>query len=90
VVKKFGEKGYCKALMKKLWQMLTCIANCSSLINSKTLNEAIPNIDEDNKTNSVFSICLMPRASSVLFNDDEADCTVYNPWLSQIYKQTIA
>jgi len=53
--------------------MLTCIANRPSLINSKTKpNEAIPNIDEHNKTNSVFSICLMPRASSVLFNDGEA------------------
>jgi len=32
---KFGKKGYCKALAKKLWRMLNCIANYV-LINSKT------------------------------------------------------
>jgi len=53
--------------------MLTCIANRQSLINNKTkLNEAIPNNDEHNKMNSVFSrICVVPHASIVLFDDDE-------------------
>jgi len=32
----------------------------------------------------------MQRASSMLFNDGKADYTVYNLWLSQIYKQTMA
>jgi len=90
-VKKFGEKGYCKVLAKKLWWMLTCIANRQSSINSKTKpNNAIPNIDEHNKMNSVFlRICLVPCASSMLFDDGEVHCRVYNPWLSRIYKQTI-
>jgi len=53
--------------------MLTCIVNCQSLINNKTKpNEVIPNIDENNETNSVFSrIGLVPCASSVLFDDGE-------------------
>ena len=34
------------------------------------LNEAILNIDERNKTNYIFSrICLVPHASSILFDD---------------------
>jgi len=51
--------------------MLTCITNHQSLINNKMkLDEAIPNIDEHNKTNSIFSrICLVPRANSVLLDD---------------------
>jgi len=54
-------------------------------------NEAIPNIDEHNKMNSIFSrICLVPHASGVLFDDGKVHCRVYDPWLSQIYKQTIA
>jgi len=61
---------------KKLWRMLTCIANHQSLINSKTkLNDAIPNINEHNKMNSIFSrICLVPHASSMLFDDGEVHC----------------
>jgi len=52
--------------------------------NSKTRpNEAIPNIDEHNKMNSVFfRICLVPCASSVLFDDGEVHCRVYDLWLS--------
>jgi len=74
---------------KKLWQMLSCIANFQSSINSKMKpNDAIPNINEHNKTNSVFSrIYLVPCASSVLFDDGEV--RVYDPWLSPIYKQDI-
>jgi len=35
-------------------------------------NEAIPNINEHNKTNSVFSrVCLVPRASSMLLDDSK-------------------
>jgi len=48
------------------------------------------NIDEHNKTNSVFSrIYLVPCASSVLFDDGEVHCRVYDLWLSLIYMQTI-
>jgi len=69
---------------KKLWRMLTCIANHQSSINDKTKpNKAIPNIDEHNKANFVFSrICLEPPASSVLFDDGEVHCRVYDLWLS--------
>jgi len=58
--KKVWWKGCCKGLAKKLWQMLTCIADRPSSINSKTkLNESIPNINEHNKMNSLFfRICL--------------------------------
>jgi len=72
--------------------MLTCIANPQSSINSKTkLNELIPNIDEHNKMDSVFfKICLLPCASSVLFDDGDTHCRVYDLWLSRIYKHTIA
>jgi len=43
---------------KKLWRMLTCIANFQSLINSKMKpNDTIPKINEYNKTNSIFSLC---------------------------------
>jgi len=46
VVKKVWQKGCCNGLAKKLWQMLTCITNRQSSINSIIkLNEAIPNID---------------------------------------------
>jgi len=34
--KNFGEKAAAKDWRKKLWQMLTCIANCQSSINNKT------------------------------------------------------
>jgi len=70
--------------------MLTYIANRQSSINSKTKqNEVIPNNDEHNKTNSVFfRICLVLHASSVLFDDGEVHCRVYDLWLSQICKQT--
>jgi len=72
--------------------MLTCITNCQSSINSKTkLNEVISNIDEHDKMNSVFSrICFAPCASSVLFDDGEVHCRVYDQCLSQMYKQTIS
>jgi len=74
VVKKFDKKGYCKALAKKT--LANVDLHRQSLINSKTKpNDAIPNIDEHNKTNSVFfRICLVPHASSVLFDDDEVHC----------------
>jgi len=50
------------------------------------LNESIPNIHEYNKTHSVFfKICLVPCASSASFDDGEAHCRVYDPWLSRIY-----
>jgi len=78
MVKNFGGKKFAAAKdwQKKLWQMLTCIANCQSSINSKTKpNKAIPNINEYNKTNSVFSrICLVPCASSMLFDDGKVHC----------------
>jgi len=81
-----------RLLQKKLWWMLTCIANRQSSINNKTkLNEAIPNIDEHNEANPVFSrIYLVPHASSVLFDGGEVHCRIYDLWLSRIYKQTIA
>jgi len=45
----------------------------------------ICNIDQHNKTNSVFSrIYLVPRASSALFDDDEVKCSL------NLLKQTIA
>ena len=53
-------------------------------------NEAIPNINEHNKTNFVFSrICLVPCISGGLFDDGEMHCRVYDPCLSQIYQQTM-
>jgi len=72
---------------KKLWQMLTCIVNRQSSINSKMKpNKSIPNIDEHNKTNSVFfRICLVPRASGVFLM--MVRCTVES--MIWIYKQTI-
>jgi len=82
--KKFGKKAAAKDWQKNFWQMLTYIANRQSSINSSKMkpNEAIPNIDEHNKTNSIFSrICLVPRASSVLFDDGEVHCRVYDPYL---------
>jgi len=55
IVKKFGKKGYCKVLAKKLWRMLACITNFQSSINNKTkLNDAIPNIDEHKKRTLYF------------------------------------
>jgi len=73
---------------KTLW--LNVDLHHQSSINSKTKpNEAIPNIHQHNKINSVFSrICIVPCASSLLFDDGEVHCRVYEPWLSQIYKQT--
>jgi len=66
---------------KKLWQMLTCIANHRS-----TVNNAIPNIDEHNKTNSVLSrIWSVLHASTMLFDDGKVHCRVYDLWLSLIY-----
>jgi len=67
-------------------------SSINSLIISKMkLNKAIPNIDEHNKTNSIFfRVCLVPRAIIVLFDDGEVHCRVYDSWLSRIYKQTIA
>jgi len=48
------------------------------------------NINEHNKMNSIFSrIYLVPCDSSMLFDDGEVHCRVYDPWLSWIYKQTI-
>ena len=74
-----------QSIAKKLWQMLTCITN-----HWLTKNEAIPNIDEYNKMNTIFSrICLVPRASNVLFDDGEVHCRVYDLWLSWTYWQTI-
>jgi len=78
--------------------MLTCITNRQSLINNKTKpNEAIPNIDEHNKTNSVFSrICLVPYASSMLFDDGKGYmcilCMTVESMIHgyhELYKQTI-
>jgi len=91
-VKKFGEKAAANDWQKKLWQMLTSIAHYQSSINSKTKpNKEIPNLNEHNKMSSIFSrICLVPCASSVLFDDGEVHCRVYDLWLSRIYKQTIA
>jgi len=41
--------------------------------------------------NSVFSrICLVQSASSMLFDDGEVHCRIYDLWLLWIYKQTIA
>jgi len=59
-----------------------------SSINSKMKpNGSIPNIDEHNKANSIFfRICLVPRASSMSFDDGEVHCRVYDSWLSRIYK----
>jgi len=52
-VKKFGEKAAAKDWQKTFWQMLTGITNRQPSISSKTKpNESIPNIDEQNKTNS--------------------------------------
>jgi len=81
-VKNFGKKAVAKDWQKKLWlRMLTCIGNRQSLINNKTKpNEAIPNIDEHYKMNSIFSrICLVSRASSTLFGDGEVHCRVHDP-----------
>jgi len=87
-VKKFGEKTAAKDWQKTLANV---DLHHQLLINNMKPNEAIPNIDEYNKMNSVFSrICLVPHASSVLFDDDEVHCRVYDLWLSQIYKQTVA
>jgi len=81
--KKVWQKGCCKGLAKKLWQMMTYITNYQPSINSKTNPKQFSNIDEYNKTSSVLSrICLVPRASSMLFDDGEVHCRVYDPWLS--------
>ena len=98
--KNFGEKFAAKDWYKKLWwRMLTCFTNCQSLINNKMKpNDAIPYINEHNKTNSVFSrICLVPHASSVLFDDDEGYmyilCMTVESMIHgyhELYKQTIA
>jgi len=63
-VKKFGEKGYCKALAKKT---LANFELTSPIINHR--NEAIPNIDEHNKTNSVFSRIWSVLFASSVFDD---------------------
>jgi len=58
--KSLAKRATARHWRKKLWWMLTCIANRPSLINSKTKpNEAIPNTDEHNKTNFIFSICII-------------------------------
>jgi len=77
--KKLWQKSRCKALAKILWRMLTYIAIRQSSINNNTKpNKAIPNINEHNKTNSVFSsICLVPHASSMLFDDGERYVYIY-------------
>jgi len=54
--KKVWWKDCYKGLVKKLWWMLTCINNHQSSINGKTKpNKLIPNINEHNKINSIFS-----------------------------------
>jgi len=56
--------------------------------NFLAMPDYIRNIAEHNRTNSVFSkIYLVSHASSVLFDDGEVNCS---PYLSRIYKQTIA
>ena len=90
--KKFNKKAAAKDWQKnfgKCWLALP-IAN-HRLINSKMKpNEAITNIDEHNKMNSVFfRIFFVPRTSSMLFDDGKVHCRAYDLRLSQIYKQTI-
>ena len=64
MVKKFGEKAAAKDWRKTLANV--DLHHQSSIISKTKLNKAIPNIDEHNKTNSVFfRICLVPRASGV-------------------------
>jgi len=69
------------------------------MINNKIKpNEAMPNIHEHNKMNSVFSrICLVPHASSMLFDDGEGYmcilCMTVESMMHgyyELYKQTIA
>jgi len=69
--KKLWQKGCCKGLVKK--PLANVDLHRQSLINSKTKpNEAIPNINVHNKKHSIFSrICLVPHASSMLFDDGE-------------------
>jgi len=75
-----AKKATARHWQKILWQMLTFFANHQSSINSKTKpNNAIPSIDEHNKTKSVFSsICLVPHDSSVLLDDGEVHCRIYD------------
>jgi len=57
-VKKFGEKAALQGLAKKLWQMLTCIANRQSKINSKMKpNKAIPNYSFACMAGPLFGAC---------------------------------
>ena len=75
LLQSIGEKNF-----GKCW-LASPIVNHQLTVNE----EAIPNINEYNKTNSVFSrICLVPRASNMLFDDGEVHCRVYDLWLSQI------
>jgi len=97
VVKNLGKKAAAKDLAKKT--LANVDLHHQSPINNKTKpNKANPNIDENNKLNSIFSrICLVPCASSVLFDDGEGYmcilCMTVESMIHgyhELYKQTIA
>jgi len=81
-----------KRLLQRIGEKTLGNVDLQIMINSKTKpNESIPNINECNIMNSIFSrICLVSRTSGMLFDDGEVQYRVYDSWLSQIYKQTIA
>ena len=86
-VQNFGKKAAAKD-----WQKTLGNIDLQIMINSKMKpNESIPNISEHNIMNFIFSrICLVSRTSGVLFDDGKVHYRVYDLWLSQIYKQSIA